>query len=321
MTKPLFDQITLVGAGLIGASLAHNIAGHGLARRLLVVEASTERCAQVQALGVADQVGTDLLAGVTSADLVILCTSVGAYGDIAGQLAPALQPGAIVTDVGSVKVQVIADLAARIPAGVHLVPGHPIAGTEQSGPAAGFLELFENRWVILTPPPGTDETALDRVAALWRGCGAQVEVMTPEAHDLVLAITSHVPHLIAYTIVDTAAQLEDRLKSEVIKYSASGFRDFTRIAGSNPTMWRDIFLTNKEAVLDTLQRFSEDLSHMKRAIRKGDGQMLFDRFTETRAIRQQVVDQGQAGSFDPREPAAPEDRQVLTPYGGSGLDF
>lgn len=322
MPEPIFEQITLVGAGLIGASLAHNIVRRRLTSRLVVVEATAERCAQVEALGLAQQVGTDLSEGVGDADLVILCTPVGTYGELAAEIGASLKPGAILTDVGSVKAQVIADVAPHLPEQVHLVPGHPIAGTEKSGPSAGFQELFENRWAILTPPSGTDQSAIDRVSALWEGCGAKVEVMTPEGHDLVLAITSHLPHLIAYTIVDTASQLEDSLKSEVIKYSASGFRDFTRIAGSDPTMWRDIFLTNREAVLETLQRFTEDLSHMQRAIRKGDGQTLFDRFTETRTIRREVVEQGQAGTFDPREPKTrSEDAQVLTPYGGSGLDF
>ena len=320
MGTAIFDQVTLVGAGLIGASLAHNIARYNLAKRLVVVEANEGRCGEVAALGLVDEVGTDLPAGVADADLIILCTPVGTYNDLAAQMAPALKPGAIVSDVGSVKAQVIADVARHLPAGVHLVPGHPIAGTEKSGPSAGFQELFENRWAILTPPPGTDQAVIDQVSALWQGCGAKVEVMTPEGHDLVLAITSHLPHLIAYTIVDTASQLEDSLKSEVIKYSASGFRDFTRIAGSDPTMWRDIFLTNREAVLEILQRFTEDLSYMQRAIRQGDGQTLFDRFTETRAIRREVVEQGQAGTFDPREPKTrPEDEQVLTPYGGPGV--
>ena len=312
-----FTQITLVGAGLIGASLAHNIRRRGLADRLVVVEVDEERCREVLSLGLADAATVDLGLGVRGAELILLCTPVGTYGALAAKMAEHLQSGAIVSDVGSVKGQVIDEIAPHIPKDVHFIPAHPIAGTEKSGPSAGFLELFENRWTILTPPKGADPKAIERVCALWQACGAAVEIMDAPAHDMVLAITSHLPHLIAYTIVDTAAQLEDSLKSEVIKYSASGFRDFTRIAGSDPTMWRDIFLTNQEAVLDTLQRFTEDLNYLQRAIRRGDGETLFERFTQTRAIRQAVVEQGQAGTFDPREPKIdPEDEQVLTPYGG-----
>ena len=315
----LFPQITLIGAGLIGASLAHNIRRHGLCERLTVVEASQDRCDEVRALALADQATTQLRAGVEGADLVVLCTPVGSYGALAKAMAPFLKAGAVVSDVGSVKSQVVADVAPHLPAKVAFVPGHPIAGTEKSGPSAGFLELFENRWTILTPLANSPAAAVEQVGALWRACNARVEIMDAQAHDLVLAITSHLPHLIAYTIVDTAAQLESSLKSEVIKYSASGFRDFTRIAGSDPTMWRDIFLANKEAVLDTLQLFSEDLNHLQRAIRRSDGETLFDRFTQTRAIRREVVEQGQAGTFDPREPKpGPQDAQVLTPYGGCG---
>ena len=314
----LFNQITLIGAGLIGSSLAHNIRRRDLAGRLVVAEATEARCTEVLTLGLADEATMDLSAAVAAADLVIFCTPVGTYGDLAEQISGALKDGAIVSDVGSVKGQVVSAIGPHLPAKVHFVPGHPIAGTEKSGPTAGFAELFENRWTILTPPPGTDADAINLISRFWQACGAKVEIMGAEEHDLVLAITSHLPHLIAYTIVDTAAQLEDSLKSEVIKYSASGFRDFTRIAGSDPTMWRDIFLTNREAVLDTLQRFTEDLNYLQRAIRKGDGQTLFDRFTETRTIRREVVEQGQAGTFDPREPkTSPEDEQVLTPYGGA----
>ena len=314
---PLFHQITLIGAGLIGSSLAHNIRRHGLANRLVVVEASADRCQQVMDLCLADHATQDAAAGVRDADLVIMCTPVGLYGSLAQQMCPHLKPGAILSDVGSVKAQVIADVVPHLRSDVFLVPGHPIAGTEKSGPTAGFAELFENRWAILTPLPDTPAAILGQVRGFWQACGAKVEVMEAAAHDMVLAITSHLPHLIAYTIVDTAVQLEDSLKSEVIKYSASGFRDFTRIAGSDPTMWRDIFLTNKEAVLDMLGRFSEDLALMKTAIEADDGQTLFDRFTETRTIRREVVDQGQAGTFDPREPKREEaDAQILTPYGG-----
>ena len=218
---------------------------------------------------------------------------VGASGAVAETIAPHLKPGAIVSDVGSVKGSVISAMRPHLPGSVHFVPAHPIAGTEQSGPDAGFRELFENRWTILTPVDGTDPAAVERLSAFWRACGARVEVMTPEHHDLVLAIVSHVPHLIAYNIVGTAADLETVTKAEVIKFSASGFRDFTRIAASDPTMWRDVFLNNREAVLEVLARFSEDLSSLQRAIRWGDGDALFDLFTRTRAIRRGIVEAGQ----------------------------
>lgn len=312
----LFQHVAFIGMGLIGASLAHNIRRQGLADRITCAGRSAERRAEVMALGLADQVFEDPCQAVAGADLVLLCTPVGAYGDLAAKIAPHLAPGAIVSDVGSVKTQVIKDVAPHVPAHAHFVPGHPIAGTEKSGPKAGFAELFENRWVILTPEPGTDPEAIHKVEKLWAACRAKLTRMTAQDHDLVLAMTSHLPHLIAYTIVDTAAQLEDKLKSEVIKYSASGFRDFTRIAGSDPTMWRDIFLTNKDAVLETLQRFTEDLNLLQRAIRHDDGDTLFERFTETRAIRKAVVEQGQAGTFDPREPKD-KPQEVLTPYGGA----
>jgi cyclohexadieny/prephenate dehydrogenase len=238
---------------------------------------------------VADHVG----AAVTDADLVVLCVPVGAMGDAAAELAPDLPADAVVTDVGSCKASVAAALAAVLPPGTAIVPAHPVAGTERSGPEAGFAELFRGRWCILTPPQGTDAAAVERVSAFWRRLGAEVAVMTPERHDRVLAVTSHLPHLIAYTIVGTAQDLEDVGQGEVITYSAGGFRDFTRIAASDPTMWRDVFLANRDAVLDVLQRFTEDLSHLQRAIRRGDGDLLFDLFTRTRAIRRGIVEQGQ----------------------------
>jgi cyclohexadieny/prephenate dehydrogenase len=222
-----------------------------------------------------------------------LCVPVSACGPIAEEIGPALSPGAIVTDVGSVKQAVIRDVAPHIPAGVDLVPGHPIAGTEYSGPDAGFADLFHNRWCILTPPEACNPKAVARLHAFWTACGALVDFMNPEHHDLVLAITSHLPHLIAYNIVTTAADLEKVTNSEVIKYSAGGFRDFTRIAASDPTMWRDVFLSNKEAVLEMLQRFSEDLSALQRAIRWDKGDELFDLFTKTRAIRRRIIEEGQ----------------------------
>ncbi len=233
------------------------------------------------------------------ADLVILCAPVGAMGAIAREIGPHLAPGAIVSDVGSVKASIIAAVAPHLPASVHFVPAHPVAGTEYSGPEAGFAALFVNRWSILTPPEGTDPKAVARLAAFWRAAGANVETMQPAHHDLVLAITSHVPHLIAYNIVGTAADLEEVTRSEVIKFSAGGFRDFTRIAASDPIMWRDIFLNNKEAVLEMLGRFTEDLTALQRMIRRGDGQGLSDLFTRTRAIRRGIIEQGQ-------ETAAPD---------------
>jgi cyclohexadieny/prephenate dehydrogenase len=230
---------------------------------------------------------------VRDADLVVLCAPVGAYGEIAKEMAPHLKMGAIISDVGSVKTAVVRDVGPFVPEGVHFVPAHPISGTEQSGPEAGFAELFDGRWCILTPPPGTDPAAVETMKTFWRRLGSEVEAMDPKHHDLVLAITSHVPHLIAYNIVGTADDLEAVTQSEVIKYSAGGFRDFTRIAASDPTMWRDVFLNNREAVLEVLGRFSEDLSALQRAIRWGDGDALFNLFTRTRAIRRSIIDAGQ----------------------------
>jgi cyclohexadieny/prephenate dehydrogenase len=244
-------------------------------------------------LGIADQVVETNAAAVEGADLVIICIPVGASGAVAQEIAPHLQPGAIVSDVGSVKGAVLRDMAPHIPAGVHLIPAHPVAGTEYSGPDAGFAELFVNRWCILTPPPDADKDAVERLAAFWRALGANVETMSAEHHDLVLAVTSHLPHLIAYTIVGTADELAQVTRSEVLQFSAGGFRDFTRIAASDPTMWRDVFLANKDAVLEMLGRFNEDISDLTRAIRRGDGDALFNHFTRTRAIRKGIVAIGQ----------------------------
>jgi len=227
------------------------------------------------------------------ADLVVLATPVGTYPLLAPLIAPHLKAGATLTDVGSVKSVVLKEVGPHVPQGVHFIPGHPVAGTEQSGPEAGFAELFDGRWCILTPVPGTDAEAVERLKSFWRGCGSDVEIMDAKHHDLVLAITSHVPHLIAYNIVGTAADLETVTQSEVIKYSASGFRDFTRIAASDPTMWRDIFLNNREAVLEMLGRFNEDLAALQRAVRWGDGDALFNLFTRTRAIRRSIIEAGQ----------------------------
>ncbi|MBZ0324841.1 MAG: prephenate/arogenate dehydrogenase family protein, partial [Alphaproteobacteria bacterium] len=241
-----------------------------------------------------DAVAPDAAACVAGADLVIVCAPVGAYAAIAAEIAPHLAPGAILSDVGSVKQAVIRDIGPLVPDGVHFVPGHPVAGTEHSGPEAGFAELFDGRWCILTPPPGTDAGAVERLAAFWRGCGSLVEAMDAGHHDRVLAITSHLPHLIAYTIVGTATDLEDSLEAEVVKFAAGGFRDFTRIAASDPIMWRDVFLNNREAVLEILGRFSEDLSALQRAIRWGEGDKLEETFRRTRAIRRSVIEAKQA---------------------------
>ena len=300
----LFDKVALIGVALIGSSLAHVLRRKGSARRIAGCAQSQASRDKVMELGLADSVHAEAAAAVEDADLIVICTPLGTYAGIAEAIAPKLKRGAIVTDVGSVKQAVIRDLGPVLPEGVHFVPGHPIAGTEHSGPEAGFAELFESRWCILTPPPGTDEQAVEQVAALWRACGSEVEVMEAGHHDKVLAMTSHLPHIIAYTIVGTATDLETSTQAEVVKFSASGFRDFTRIAGSDPIMWRDIFLNNREAVLETLQRFSEDLTALQRAIRWGEGETLEALFRRTRKIRDEVVEAHQAGSFDPREPDA-----------------
>lgn len=291
---PLFRHVAFIGIGLIGSSLARAMKAYGLAERITCCDRSEDACRVAVDLGVADQASTDLAGMLDGAELVVIAIPVGGYAALADHLGPLLRPGMILTDVGSVKQTALRDLAPAVPDGVHFIPGHPIAGTEHSGPAAGFAELFQGRWCILTPPPGADDAALAKLISLWEGCGSKVEVMEPAHHDQVLAITSHLPHLIAYTIVGTASDLEEHTKSEVIKFSASGFRDFTRIAASDPVMWRDVFLNNKEAVLDILQRFTEDLTALQRAIRWGEGEKLQDHFTKTRAIRRAIIDAKQA---------------------------
>jgi cyclohexadieny/prephenate dehydrogenase len=293
LAEPLFDRILIVGLGLIGSSMARAARRMNLARVIVAADASPAVRARVAELGLADVVADDAAAGARDADLVVLCVPVGACGAVAAEIAPVLKSGAIVSDVGSVKGSVVAQVQPLLPETVHFVPAHPVAGTEQSGPDAGFATLFQGRWSILTPPDGTDPEAIERVRAFWEGLGSNVEVMTPTHHDLVLAITSHVPHLIAYNIVGTAADLEQVTQSEVIKFSAGGFRDFTRIAASDPTMWRDVFLNNKDAVLEMLGRFNEDLSALQRAIRWGDGDALFNLFARTRTIRRGIIDLGQ----------------------------
>jgi cyclohexadieny/prephenate dehydrogenase len=286
----LFDRIALIGIGLIGSSLARVIRRDKLAREIAVCARTQRSLDKARELGLADSASLDPAAAARGADLVVLCAPLGAYGQVAQAIGPALRAGAIVSDVGSVKATMLAEVAPRMPPGVHVVPGHPVAGTEHSGPESGFAELFQGRWCILTPTPDTDAQAVERVAELWRRAGMMIEVMDVSHHDHVLAITSHLPHLIAYTIVGTAVDLENHLQGEVIKFSASGFRDFTRIAASDPVMWRDIFLTNRKAVLEILGRFTEDLTAMQRAIRRGEADKLEDLFTRTRAIRRGVIE-------------------------------
>jgi cyclohexadieny/prephenate dehydrogenase len=289
-----FERVALVGIGLINSSLARLLRREKIAGRIVACARSQKSLDTAIQLGLCDEATLDPAAAVKGADLVVLGTPLSAYGGIAAAIGKALKPGAIVTDVGSVKQAVIRDVLPHIPAGAHFVPGHPVAGTEHSGPESGFADLFRDRWYIVTPLPETNATALAHVTALWQAAGMKVVTMEAEHHDLVLAITSHLPHLIAYTIVGTATDLEDTLKSEVIKFSAGGFRDFTRIAASDPVMWRDIFLNNREAVLEMLQRFSEDLTALQRAIRWGEGKQLEDLFTRTRAIRRSIIEAKQA---------------------------
>jgi cyclohexadieny/prephenate dehydrogenase len=290
---PLFQKVALIGFGLIGGSIARAARAQGLAGEIVTTARSAKTRARVAELGIVDRVVDSNAEAVKDADLVILCIPVGACGPVAQEIAGHLKPGAIVSDVGSVKGAVVREMAPHLPDGVHFVPAHPVAGTEHSGPDSGFAELFINRWCILTPPEATDPEAVERLRAFWAGLGARVEIMTPDHHDLVLAITSHLPHLIAYTIVGTADELEGVTQSEVLKFSAGGFRDFTRIAASDPIMWRDVFLSNKDAVLEMLGTFNEDLSKLTRAIRRGDGEALFEHFTRTRAIRRGIVEIGQ----------------------------
>ena len=289
----MFGRIALIGFGLIGGSIARAARAQGLAGEIVTTARSPATRARVQELGLVDRVVETNAEAVKDADLVILSIPVGACGPVAEEIAPHLKPGAIVSDVGSVKGMVLRDMSAHLPKTVHFVPAHPVAGTEHSGPDSGFAELFINRWCILTPPPDADPAAVEKLAAFWRALGANVETMAADHHDLVLAVTSHLPHLIAYTIVGTADELEDVTQAEVVKFSAGGFRDFTRIAASDPTMWRDVFLANKDAVLEMLGAFQEDLSKLTRAIRRGDGDALFDHFTRTRAIRRGIVSLGQ----------------------------
>ena len=287
-----FARVTIIGLGLIGSSIARAVQATMPTVRLTGHDASPDVRERARAIGFVDDIADTAGAAVIDADLVILCVPVGAMGAVGESIAADLPADAIVSDVGSSKASVLAALSAALP-GATIIPAHPVAGTENSGPDAGFATLFNGRWCIVTPPEGADPVAAERVAEFWRRIGANVETMDPKHHDLVLAVTSHLPHLIAYTIVGTASDMEEVTQSEVIKYSAGGFRDFTRIAASDPTMWRDVFLSNKDAVLEMLQRFSEDLTALQRAIRWGDGDALFELFSRTRAVRRNIIEQGQ----------------------------
>lgn len=304
--EPLFERVVLAGLGLIGSSLGWAIRRDGIARRIVGFDRDATVRARALDLGFIDEAPETAAAAARGADLIILCVPPGAMAAVAAAMAPAMAPGAIVSDVGSVKGAVVAQVGPLLPEGTAFVPAHPIAGTEQSGPDAGFATLFDNRWCIITPAPGTPRRAVGRVREFWERCGAKVDEMTPEHHDLVLAVTSHTPHLIAYTMVGVADDMRHVTESEVIKYSAAGFRDFTRIAASDPTMWRDVFLSNRDATLEILGRFTEELFALQRAIRTGDGEMLFDYFTRTRAIRRGILDAGQ-------DVAAPDFGRIAKP--------
>ncbi len=316
-----FRKLALIGIGLIGSSIALAARRQGLVDTISIATRRPETLEEARELGLGDSYTLDAAEAVQGADLVILCAPVGAYEGIARAIGPALTPGAILSDVGSVKEHVVKVVAPHVPQGVSFVPGHPIAGTEHSGPSAGFPELFSNRWCVLTPVEDTVPAQTEKLAGFWRAMGSRVEIMDAAHHDMVLAITSHIPHLIAYNIVGTVADLETSTKSEVIKFSASGFRDFTRIAASDPVMWRDIFLTNRDAVLEMLGRFSEDLSALQRHVRTGDGAALEAMFTRTREIRRSIIDAGQetaAPDFGrPHDaPPEPEPTPLFREHGG-----
>ena len=292
---PLFNRLALIGIGLIGSSVARIAMEKGNLAREVVANARTQATLdRVAELGIAHRVELDPAKAVEGADCVMLCAPVGAYAALAEAIAPHLAPGCIVTDVGSTKQSVIRDVGPLLPEGVHFVPGHPMAGTEFSGPDSGFTTLFNGRWTLLTPPPGTDEDAVEKIAELWRRCGSMIEVMEPSHHDRVVAIVSHLPHLIAFTICGTADDLADESRQQVLKFAAAGFRDFTRIAASDPTMWRDVFLNNREALLEMLARFTEDASAMARAVRWGDGDYISDKIQRSRGIRKSLIELKQA---------------------------
>ena len=292
----LFERVALIGVGLIGSSLARVIRQENLADHVAAYSRRPKTRKRLKELEIVDDVTPNIKMAVEDADLVVISVPVAASGSVAEKIGPHLKSGAIITDTGSVKEAVIKAVTPYLPKTVHFVPGHPIAGTENSGPKAGFDALFDKRWCVLTPSEGTALSAVKKIRALWQALGAYVEIMDAKHHDQVLAITSHLPHLIAYTLVNTATELERDLKKDVVRFSAGGFRDFTRIAASDPTMWRDVFLSNRDAVLDTLGRFTEDLTALQRAIRRGDGDLLYDRFSRTRAIRREIIDAKQAGT-------------------------
>lgn len=292
-TAPLYDRLAIVGLGLIGGSIARAARATGVVKAIAGTDVNAQHRARALEIGLVDTVHDDAASAVRDADLVIVATPLGAYGAVGAVVGPALKAGATLSDVGSCKESALRDLGPHVPAGVHLVPAHPVSGTENSGPDAGFATLFQGRWCIVTPPAGADAAAVERLKAFWTALGSKVETMDARHHDLVLAITSHVPHLIAYNIVGTADDMQTVTQSEIIKYSAGGFRDFTRIAASDPVMWRDVFLNNREAVLEMLGRFVEDLTALQRAIRWGDGDTLFNLFTRTRAIRREIIAAGQ----------------------------
>ena len=295
MAEPVFRRLALLGIGLIGSSVARIAKQRGdLAAEVVANARSQATLDRVAELGIADRVELDPARAVAGADCVMLCAPVGAYAALAQAIAPHLSAGAILTDVGSTKQSVIRDVGPLVPAGVHFIPGHPLAGTEHSGPDAGFAELFEGRWTLLTPPPGTDADAVERLSEFWRRCGSMVEVMEPAHHDRVLAIVSHLPHLIAFTICSTADDLEGESRQQVLRFAASGFRDFTRIAGSDPVMWRDVFLNNREALLEMLARFTEDAQAMARAVRWGDAEYIEERIRRGRVIRRSLIELKQA---------------------------
>jgi cyclohexadieny/prephenate dehydrogenase len=319
-TPPLINKLALIGTGLIGGSIARAARASGAARTIVATARSPQTRRRVMELGFADHVAETNTEAAKGADLIIVSVPVGASAAVAQEIGPHLHPGAILSDVGSVKGSVVRDMSPFVPEGVHFIPGHPVAGTEDSGPDSGFAELFVNRWCILTPVETTDAAATQRLKAFWEMLGAKVEIMTPEHHDLVLAITSHLPHLIAYTIVGTADELGEVTESEVLNFSAGGFRDFTRIAASDPTMWRDVFLHNKDAVLEMLGTFNEDLAKLTRAIRRGDGEALFEHFSRTRAIRRGIVTIGQdsAGPDFGRKHAPLPGAPIARPYAVDG---
>jgi cyclohexadieny/prephenate dehydrogenase len=315
-----FRKLALIGIGLIGSSIALAARRQGLVDVISISTRKQETLDEARDLNLGDIYTLDAAEAVRGADLVIICTPVGAYEGVMRAIAPALEKGAVLSDVGSVKGHVVRTLAPLVPEGVSFIPGHPLAGTEHSGPSAGFPELFAGRWCVLTPGPEVDPAQTEKLAAFWRAMGSQVEAMDAAHHDMVLAITSHIPHLVAYNIVGTVADLEAATQSEVIKFSASGFRDFTRIAASDPVMWRDIFLTNRDAVLEMLGRFSEDLSALQRSVRMGDGPALEAMFTRTRAIRRSIISAGQetaAADFGrPHETPPAPGKSIVREHGG-----